>query len=162
MLVVIGTGHSGTRNCASLWNLSHEVAFRNREGFLGWVDGTAGEASMWAPLYLPRDDVSEIRHVVREPLAAANSLARYKGMCLFGAEHCPQVPKWGDADPFDVALAYWVWWNRRCADLADVTIRLEDLPRVGSTPRPYPKVRDELSGPFAGLAAYDAARYGYG
>lgn len=132
---VVGTGRSGTGYVAELMrangiNCGHEGWFKPE----GQETGLDGDAS-W--LALPDIEAGAwkgpVAHVVRNPVAVVHSLM---GIKFFHPETAdapyPQyarrhLPAIADLPPLEAAVEWWVQWNERCAQVADVKLRVEDL-----------------------------------
>lgn len=139
--VIIGTGRSGTGYMSRLiteatghTTCGHEAWFRElgeREpGFdvdSSWLALPAIEGGTWA---------GPVVHVVRHPVACVASLLRTE---FFGAHvmtpypafalaHCPAAAEALTAGgPVAAAVEFWANWNARCAAVAGLTVRLEDV-----------------------------------
>jgi hypothetical protein len=136
---VVGTGRSGTGYVAALLGAGgvtcgHEGWWRP-EGTGERTPGLAGDAS-----WLAVPDIESgvwsgpVAHVVRHPVATVRSLVGTRlfepsegvseAYRQFALRHCPQV---GDLPPLEAAVEWWVAWNERCAAVAAVKLRVEDL-----------------------------------
>lgn len=140
---VIGTGRCGTGYVASLLDLTtpgsigHENWWTAGQG--PWTSGLDVDVS-W--LALPEIESGAwsgpVVHVIRHPVACIKSLAE---LGLFGRDAEPhpyrdfireQLPICGQV-PAVRAAAYWYQiWNWRCAAVADLTLQVEQLPRLGT------------------------------
>lgn len=133
---VVGTGRSGTGYVAALLkasgvNCGHEGWFRPDGDRTGGLHGDASwcalpdiEAGAWkGPVAMvARHPVPTVRSLVgTELLHAARAGEPYPA---FAREHCPEI---GGLEPLEAAVEWWVAWNERCAAVADVKLRVEDL-----------------------------------
>lgn len=138
--VIIGTGRSGTRYMSRLIteasghaSCGHEAWFRAagdpEPGFdldASWLALPAIESGTWA---------GPVVHVVRHPVATVRSLLRteFFGAIVdtaypsFALAHCKAAADALAISPVDAAVAFWANWNARCATVANLTIRLEDV-----------------------------------
>lgn len=136
---VVGTGRSGTGYVAALLGVNgvtcgHEGWWRP-DGTGDRMPGLEGDSS-WLALPDIESGVwtGPVAHVVRHPVATVRSLL---GTRLFepsedvsevyrqfALTHCPQV---ADLPPLEAAVEWWVAWNERCAAVARVKLRVEDL-----------------------------------
>lgn len=138
--VIIGTGRSGTRYMSRLiteatghTTCGHEAWFRAagdpEAGFdvdASWLALPALEAGTW---------VGPAVHVVRHPVATVRSLLRteFFGAIIdtaypaFALAHCKAAADALALSPVDAAVEFWANWNARCAAVAQLTIRLEDV-----------------------------------
>lgn len=134
---VIGTGRCGTGYTAALLkanghNVGHEKWWR--AGLPGQQSGLDGDVSWLALPDIETGDWSgSVAHIVRHPQRVVESLVgtrffhpteRESPFVQFAYTHMPGLP---DNDPVEAAVEWWVQWNRRCAAVADVTLRVEDL-----------------------------------
>jgi hypothetical protein len=132
---VIGTGRSGTGHVAALLqangiNCGHEGWFKPEER----TPGLDGDAS-WLAVPEIEDGTwkGPVAHVARHPVAVVRSLMgirffhdelRDAPYPQFARQHLPAIV---DLPPLEAAVEWWVQWNERCAQLADVKLRVEDL-----------------------------------
>lgn len=136
---VIGTGRSGTGYMAKVLqacgvNAGHENWWKPRGRKKNGLDGDVS----W--LALPSIETGEwsgpVVHVTRHPVHVVQSFigigfwdgtdTRDKSGAFrgFALKHEPDL---ADMDPLEAAVEWWVRWNRRCAAVADLTVRLEDV-----------------------------------
>lgn len=136
--VISGTGRSGTKYAASILNAmqipcGHESIF-TAEGPREWGNAR-GDSSWMAAPFLEGFDGTVI-HLVRDPLAVVNSLVGigffdetvtghepYRG---FVREHLPAA--FLSDDPVMRAATFVRLWNELIEPLADLRIKVEDLP----------------------------------
>jgi hypothetical protein len=135
---VVGTGRSGTGYVAALLDLTTlgSIGHENwwTAGLGPWTDGLDVDVS-W--LALPDIESGAwsgpVVHVVRHPVACIKSLAE---LGLFGADAEPHPYRdfireqllMVDPDTIEHAAQWWLNWNTRCEIVADLTVRVEDLP----------------------------------
>lgn len=135
---VVGTGRSGTGYVAALMqasgvNCGHEGWFRpdrldtrtsGLDGDASWLAVPDIETGTWS---------GPVAHVARHPVAVVRSLLGIRFFHpemeqapypTFAREHCPTI---GGLEPLEAAVEWWVAWNERCALVADVKLRVEDL-----------------------------------
>lgn len=132
---VIGTGRSGTGHVAALMqasgiNCGHESWFQTGErtpgldGDASWLAVPEIESGAWK---------GPVAQIVRHPVAVVRSLMGIQffhpeledaPFPRFAREHCPEIV---GLEPLEAAVEWWVAWNERCARLADVKLRVEDL-----------------------------------
>lgn len=137
---IIGTGRSGTGYMSRLITEStghttcgHEAWFRAigdpEPGFdidASWLALPHIEAGAWS---------GPVVHVVRHPVATVRSLLRteFFGAIVdtpypaFALAHCKPAADALAVSPVDAAIAFWLNWNARCAAVANLTVRLEDV-----------------------------------
>lgn len=135
---VVGTGRSGTGYVAELLrasgaNCGHEGWWRP-DGTGDRTPGLDGDSSWLAlPDLESRAWSGPVAHVVRHPVAVVRSLVGTRlfhpdqadgPYARFAREHCPEVD---GLPPLEAAVEWWVAWNTRCAAVADVKLRVEDL-----------------------------------
>lgn len=140
-LLITGCGRSGTSFIAKVLrhvglNATHETLFGLYRHT--WPPQREGaEASWLAVPYLEKlpEDVTVFQQI-RNPLDVARSLI---GFNFFGRpqslpfreflfRHEPSIKTW--SDPLDRSLAYWINWNIRVQEHAQVQYRLESLTAV--------------------------------
>lgn len=134
---VIGTGRSGTGYIAAVMqandiNCGHEGWFKPDDrtpaldGDSSWLALPDIESGAWE---------GPVAHVVRNPVSVVRSLvgikffdaeSEHEPYPQFARERCPEVR---DLPPLEAAVEWWVAWNERCAKVADVKLRVEDLAR---------------------------------
>ncbi|GAA2108076.1 hypothetical protein [Streptomyces synnematoformans] len=139
---ITGTGRSGTGYLAALMEANgitcgHEGWWRP-DGIGRHTGGLTGDAS-W--LALPAIETGAwsgpVALVVRHPVNTVRSLVGTKlfepgdhdthlttAYRRFAHTHCPQT---ASLDPLQAAVEFWSDWNTRCAAVADVKLRIEDL-----------------------------------
>ncbi|WP_407563326.1 hypothetical protein [Streptomyces sp. 184] len=133
---VVGTGRSGTGYVAAFMQASgvrcgHERWFRPDDGRTGGLDGDAS----WCALPAIESGAwkGPVAMVARHPVATVRSLV---GTELFLAERAAEpypafarahMPALDGLEPLEAAVEWWVAWNERCAAVADVKLRVEDL-----------------------------------
>lgn len=135
---IIGTGRSGTGYAAAIMqangiNCGHEGWFRPADDR---TDGLDGDASWLAvPTIEAGTWTGPVAHIVRHPIHVVRSLVGIRFFHhemadapypQFAREHCHQVAD-PHLDPVAAAVEWWVTWNERCARLAHVKLRVEDL-----------------------------------
>ena len=167
MIVVTGTGYSGTGYAAAVLNqlgirCGHEAVYRldgNRPR-----DGWQADSSWMAPPVLDGDET--VIHLVRRPVDVINSMWTSerlpKEQARWGADYFP------DFDP----VRFYVDWNRRCEAVADLRVQVEgihhpEVPTNVNTKRrgdPFRNIDDLAEtfphGPIEDLREM-AWRYGY-
>lgn len=138
--VIIGSGRSGTRYMSRLITEStghttcgHEAWFRAigdpEPGFdidASWLALPSIESGTW---------FGPAVHVVRHPVATVRSLLRteFFGAIVdtpypaFALAYCKPAADALAISPVDAAVEFWANWNARCAAVAQLTIRLEDV-----------------------------------
>lgn len=132
---IIGTGRSGTGYVSAVLqangvNCGHEGWFKPEDrqpgldGDASWLAVPEIEAGAWK---------GPVAQVVRNPVAVIRSLVGIKFFDpetahapypQFAREHLPAI---AELPPLEAAVEWWVQWNERCAALADVKLRVEDL-----------------------------------
>lgn len=187
---VVGTGGSGTGFMAALLRAcgvrcGHEqwwtpIGRRRVAGLAGdssWLAVPDIEAGAWS---------GPVVHVTRDPVATVRNLVG--GGVFSPAGHprfvefaCAHEPGLTGVPPVEAAVEWWVRWNGRCAMVADLTVRIEDVPArladiarvIGHRLHPgraatvRPGVNHRRGGDVASaevwrLLAGRAGRYGYG
>src|SRR5690606_32898585 len=135
---IIGTGRSGTGYMAELmrahgfkcghehwWTLSSSPRRRKSglDGDSSWLALPDIESGAWSgPVVL----------AVRDPVAVVRSLL---GIRFFerGTKYTQfvyeQEPELKGLPALHAATEWWARWNERCAAVADLVVRVEDLPR---------------------------------
>lgn len=133
---IIGSGGSGTAYMAAVLRANrvdcgHEqwwtpLPGNRRSGLDGdasWLAVPDIEAGVWS---------GPVLHVTRHPLGVVRNLVSggifspqptYDQFREFALRHEPQL---ADLEPAPAAVAWWLRWNRRCAAVADQTVRIED------------------------------------
>lgn len=142
--VVIGTGRSGTGYIAHLL-LASGVSNVAHEGWFNPILWGAGIDRIQRPgldvdvswLALPFIEIGAwsgpVLHVTRHPIDCIRSLEWTQHIThpdspfsVFARKNAPWVND--ISDPLEIAAAFYVEWNLRCAAVADATIRVEDVP----------------------------------
>lgn len=133
--LVVGTGRCGTTYTAQLLQragipVDHEVVFTEKGPQP--AGNLEGDASWMAVPYLAGFEGS-ILHQVREPLAVIDSLL---DLGLFASVFADEIHRpWRRfleahfvlcGDPVVDAMRFYVQWNERCEQHADLRIRIED------------------------------------
>jgi hypothetical protein len=138
---VIGTGRSGTGYAARLITEASRRTSCTHEGWwraIGDPQGGQDVDASW--LALPDIETGAwsgpVVHLVRDPVATVESLLRteFFGAIVdtpypqFALAHCPAAEeKLAVEGAVAAAVQFWASWNVRCAAVAQLTVRLEDL-----------------------------------
>lgn len=139
---IIGTGRSGTGYAATLITDASITpgAYCGHEGW--WCvlgERTPGLFCDASWLALPDIEAGDWSgptvHIVRDPVATVQSLLRteFFGMIAdtpypaFAMEHCKRADDALAVSPVAAAVEFWADWNARCAAVAQLTVRLEDV-----------------------------------
>ena len=139
--VIIGTGRSGTGYMSRLITEATGHATCGHEGWFAELgDRTPGLDIDSSWLALPAIEggtwAGPVVHVVRDPVACVTSLLRteFFGMHVstpypqFALTHCPAAADaLATGGPVAAAVEFWASWNARCAGVAGLTVRLEDV-----------------------------------
>lgn len=131
---VIGTGRCGTRYMAHVLHAcglecGHENwwtlrSVRRRSGLDGdssWLALSSIESGEWS---------GPVVHVTRHPLGVVRSLVgleHFSRVGAFGAFSLAHEPDLARMSELEACVAWWVRWNDRCAKVADLTLRVEDV-----------------------------------
>lgn len=138
--VIIGTGRSGTGYMSRLitgWTghttCGHEAWFRA----VGAPEPGFDIDASWLALPHLEDGTWDgpAVHVVRDPVATVRSLLRTEFFGLiadtpypaFAMANCKAAADALAISPVAAAVEFWAHWNARCAAVAQLTIRLEDI-----------------------------------
>jgi hypothetical protein len=137
---IVGTGRSGT---GYMSRLITEATTHTGCGHESWWCELGGQTpgyevdASW--LALPHIEAGEwsgpVVHVVRDPVRTVASLLRTE---FFGAHsmtpypqyalrHCEPAASAMSLSPVAAAVEFWAHWNARCAAIAQLTVRLEDV-----------------------------------
>lgn len=132
---IIGTGRCGTRymshvlHACSLdcghenwWTLRPHRRKSGLDGDSSWMALPSIELGLWS---------GPVVHITRHPVHVVSSLAGiefFSRRRAFGDFALTHEPALTDTSPFEACVEWWARWNERCADVADLTIRVEDMP----------------------------------
>jgi hypothetical protein len=163
---IIGTGRSGTGYAARLITETSTTPSANC-GHEGWwralgepVPGLDCDAS-W--LALPDIEAGAwsgpVVHIVRDPVATVQSLLRteFFGMIAdtpypsFAMEHCKAAEAALAVSPVAAAVEFWADWNARCAAVAQLTVRIEDVSDWEGGPDSIAAATRDLIGDVLGI-----------
>lgn len=138
---IIGTGRSGTGYMSRLLTeCTHRGGLCGHEGW--WC--ALGERTLGLDIdasWLALPDIEAgawdgpVVHVVRDPVAVVKSLLRteFFGAIVdtaypqFALEHCTPAREALLWSPVAAAVEFWANWNLRCAAVAQLTVRIEDV-----------------------------------
>lgn len=137
---IIGTGRSGT---GYMSRLITESSLRAGCGHESWWcalgERTPGYEIDSSWLALPDIEsgawAGPVVHVVRDPVATVESLLRteFFGAIVdtpypqFALKHCEDARDALMWSPVAAAVEFWADWNARCAAVAQLTVRIEDV-----------------------------------
>lgn len=138
---IVGTGRSGTGYVSAIlressvdcgherwWTPIHRRRRSGLDGDSSWLALPGIEAGTWS---------GPVVHVTRHPVDVVSSLV---GIGFFTGQVCRDFadyavahePYMADLPPLEASVEWWARWNARCVAVADITIRVEDLPgRLG-------------------------------
>ena len=137
---VVGTGRCGTGYTSKLLadagglNVGHEKYWRPRgrkklglDGDVSWLALPAIEAADWAGpvVHVVRNPVDVVRSLVGIGFFAGTDKRDRNGWFRgFALKHEPEL---ANMDPLTAAVEWWARWNARCAAVADLTVKVEEL-----------------------------------
>lgn len=136
---IVGSGRSGTGFMAALMKANglhwgHEEYYNpiRLEGD-DQDESLMGDSSWLALPYLESEPYGRVIHVTREPIAVVRSLLsiRFFHPETEDAPYPQFLRRYSEvfqhADPVVRAVEFWVEWNRRCAAVAEVSMKIEEL-----------------------------------
>lgn len=97
------------------WTADPKRVRAGLDGDSSWMALPAVESGDWS---------GPLVHLVREPVAVVRSFVALGFPDWLSLPHVPELA--GLPQP-QLAVEYWVTWNERCAAVADLTVRIEDV-----------------------------------
>jgi hypothetical protein len=133
---ITGTGRCGTTYMAYLlrssgvncgheqwWTPDPERVTPGLDGDSSWMALPEIESGEWS---------GPVLHITRHPVDTVRSLRgirffRFPGYARFREIAYEYEPALRDLPPLEAAVSWWNSWNRRCAAVADLTVKVEDV-----------------------------------